>query len=110
MPALDHFLDYRFLQFRQPFPACFPLLTNPNVPLPQFAPDPRPSVGASGFGVDRLDVGQQCHAAYAPRAFVRHFPSMQVQAFDSRKRPDQTMAVAAVRSTVVEAPAKHQRN
>jgi hypothetical protein len=35
-------------------------------------------VGASGFGIDRLDVGQQRHVTDAPRVFVGHFLPMQV--------------------------------
>src|SRR3954468_21501615 len=61
-----------------PHHLAHPLLTNPNVPLPQLAPDPRPPVGASGFGVDRLDVGQQRHVAHSPCALVGHFLPMQV--------------------------------
>src|SRR3954462_15169446 len=42
------------------------------------APDPRPPVGASGFGMDRLDVGQQRHITHSPHALAGHFLSMQV--------------------------------
>jgi hypothetical protein len=59
-----------------PHHLAHPLLTNPNVPLPQLAPDPRPAIGASGFGVDRLD--EQRQIAHAPHALVGHFLPMQV--------------------------------
>src|SRR5918994_5169308 len=61
-----------------PHHLAHPLLTNPNVPLPQLAPDPRPPVGASGFSMDRLDVGQQRQIAHSPHALVGHFLPMQV--------------------------------
>src|SRR3954469_6169780 len=61
-----------------PHHLAHPLLTNPNASLPQLAPDPRPPVGASGFGMDRLDVGQQRQIAHSPHALVGHFLPTQV--------------------------------
>ena len=67
-------LYFRFERARMALSRIIPLLTNPNVPLPQLAPDP--TVGASGFSMDRLD--EQRHIAHSPHALVGHFRPMQV--------------------------------
>lgn len=44
-----------------------PFLADAHVPPAQFPPDPRPTtIGAAGFGMDRLDMRQQGEAAHPP--------------------------------------------
>ena len=38
-----------------------PFLADSDIPMPQLPPNPRPTVGAAGLGMDRLDVGEQGH-------------------------------------------------
>src|SRR3954470_4013450 len=53
-------------------------LPTPKASVPQLTPDPRPSIGTSGFGMDRFDVGQQGHVTDASHVFVAHFLTAQV--------------------------------
>ena len=55
-----------------------PFLTDPKASVPQLTPDPRPSIGTPGFGMDRLDVGQQGHVTDASPVFVGPFLTVRV--------------------------------